>query len=110
MVSTTFTRETHLQVDLPEASGEPGEAPAQLLEVLIDAQGRYSVNGQPLVNSKPDTLRQALRQSAGEERDRPLLITADGTTPHQAVVTVMDVAGQLGFVQLSITTREPGSP
>ncbi|MCP8686862.1 ExbD/TolR family protein [Marinobacterium sedimentorum] len=110
MVSTTFTRETHLQVDLPEASGEPGEASEQLLEVLIDAQGRYSINGQPLVNSKPDTLRQALRQSAGEERDRPLLITADGTTPHQAVVTVMDVAGQLGFVQLSITTREPGSP
>lgn len=110
MVSTTFTRETHLEVNLPEASGDPGEASSKLLEVLIDAQGHYSINGQPLLNSSPDTLKQALRQSAGDERDRPLLITADGATPHQAVVTVMDVAGQLGFVQLSITTREPGSP
>jgi biopolymer transport protein ExbD len=110
MVSTTFTRETHLEVNLPEASGDPGEASSTLLEVLVDAQGHYSINGQPLLNSRPDTLKQALRQSAGDERDRPLLITADGATPHQAVVTVMDVAGQLGFVQLSITTREPGSP
>lgn len=110
MVSTTFTRETHLEVNLPEASGDPGEASSTLLEVLVDAQGHYSINGQPLLNSRPDTLKQALRQRAGDERDRPLLITADGATPHQAVVTVMDVAGQLGFVQLSITTREPGSP
>jgi biopolymer transport protein ExbD len=110
MVSTTFTRETHLQVDLPQAEGEPGEVSAKLLEVLVDAQGRYSINGQALLNSQPDTLRQALRQSAGDERDQPLLITADGATPHQAVVTVMDVAGQLGFVHLSITTREPDSP
>ncbi len=110
MVSTTFTRETHLQVDLPEANGEPGETSATSLEVVVDAQGRYSINGRALVNAQPDTLKQALRQSAGEDRDQPLLITADGTTPHQAVVTVMDVAGQLGFVHLSITTREPDSP
>ncbi|NVK43601.1 MAG: biopolymer transporter ExbD [Oceanospirillaceae bacterium] len=107
MVSTTFTRETHLEVELPEASGEPGEASRDLLEVLVDAEGHYSINGKPLVNAEADTLRRALQQEAGEQRDKPLLITADGTTPHQAVVTVMDVAGQLGFVHLSITTQEP---
>ncbi|GGO80372.1 biopolymer transporter ExbD [Marinobacterium nitratireducens] len=107
MVSTTFTRETHLEVDLPEASAEPGEASRDLLEVLVNAQGQYSINGKPLVNSEPDTLRKALQQEAGSDRDQPLLITADGATPHQSVVTVMDVAGQLGFVHLSITTQEP---
>ncbi|MFC6672488.1 ExbD/TolR family protein [Marinobacterium aestuariivivens] len=110
MVSTTFTRETHLEVDLPQAQGEPGEASRDLIEVLIGADGQYSINGRALVNDRPDTLRKALQQSAGDNRDQPLLITADGTTPHQSVVTVMDVAGQLGFVHLSITTREPDEP
>ncbi len=34
----------------------------------------------------------------------PLTISADGRTPHQAVVTVLDVAGQLGLRQLAIAT------
>ena len=35
-----------------------------------------------------------------------LLITADAKAAHQSVVTVMDIAGQLGFLSLHITTKE----
>ncbi len=42
------------------------------------------------------------------DNSMPLVITADAVTPHQAVVTAMDVAGQLGILHLSITTQEPG--
>lgn len=106
MVSTTFTRETHLEVDLPEASAAEAATEVESIDILITAEGQYSVNGKALVNTRANTLRRALAEIAGEDRDQPLVITADAATPHQSVVTAMDVAGQLGFSQLSITTRE----
>lgn len=107
MVSTTFTKETHLSVDLPEASGAPVTESDQNLDILIAADGSYSINGKVLINSKLDTLKAALSQVAEGNFKRPMTITADAKTPHQAVVTAMDAAGQLGFVHLSITTRKP---
>lgn len=107
MVSTTFTRETHLDLDLPEAAESAPEAPLEGIDILINAEGQYSVNDKALVNAQPDTLRRAIIEIAGNKHDRPLVITADAATPHQAVVTAMDVAGQLGFSHLSITTRKP---
>lgn len=108
MVSTTFTKESHLEINLPEAvEGQPGAMESETVDVVVDAQGQYSVNGQPLVNTQEKTLRQAIRQQAGSEGNkRPLVITADAEAPHQAVVTAMDVAGQLGFEKLQIATRQ----
>lgn len=107
MVSTTFTKETHLEVDLPEANGDASVVEEQIIEILITDQGNYSVNGKPLVNTQAETLRLALKKMAGNDRNMPLIITADANTPHQSVVTAMDVSGRLGFEKLSITTRAP---
>jgi biopolymer transport protein ExbD len=104
MASTTFVKEAPLQVELPQASQEPVSAGASPLEVTITVDGGYLVNGQALVNSRPDTLRRALERTAGERRDLPLVIRADARAAHQSVVTAMDVAGRLGFVHLSIAT------
>ncbi len=107
MVSTTFTKETHLSVDLPEATGEPSDDNPKQIEVLIAVDGSYSVNGRALVNTQMDTLKSALLKVSDGDNKLPLVITADAKTEHQAVVQAMDAAGQLGFVQLSITTRQP---
>jgi biopolymer transport protein ExbD len=109
MVSTTFTKETHLSVDLPEAVGEQSSELPEQIEILISAEGSYSVNGQALVNSKIATLKSALEKTSEGNNSVPLIITADANTPHQAVVQAMDAAGQLGFARLSITTRQPES-
>jgi len=107
MVSTTFSRETQLQIDLPEAdvTDQNVEKP-RVIEIVITADGQMSVNGQGLVNSQADTLGRALKKVAGSDRQQPLTITADASTPHQSVVTAMEVAGNLGFSKLSITTQE----
>ncbi|WP_347329626.1 ExbD/TolR family protein [Marinimicrobium locisalis] len=110
MVSTTFTKETHLSIDLPEAEGEPSEAAAQApIDIVITAEGAYSVNGRSLVNSKIATLKSALEKASEGDNQLPLTITADAQAPHERVVRAMDAAGQLGFVHLSITTRRPES-
>lgn len=107
MVSTTFTKETHLAVNLPEADGDIAQAPSGRIDILITSQGHYSLNGVALVNQQLKTLVEALKQLSGGKKDTALTITADAQTPHQAVVRAMDAAGRLGFVNLSIITQEP---
>jgi biopolymer transport protein ExbD len=107
MVSTTFTREAHLQLRLPEADAARSADEEQRLEIIVSAQGSYSLNGKVLVNSQIETLMAALRDQSGGNAAQPLVITADAQTPHELVVRAMDAAGRLGFVELSITTRLP---
>ena len=107
MVSTTFTKETHLTLDLPEATGEPSSDLPDQLEIVISVDGSYSLNGKALVNNKIETLMSGIQKLSEGNTKLPLIVTADAKTPHQAVVQAMDAAGQLGFSHLSITTRQP---
>lgn len=108
MLSTTFTKASKLQISLPEAKGDAAAtAPTNNIEVSVSASGDYAVNGQVLASKKATSLRSAIEKISEGNRDIPFMISADGNTPHQAVVTVMDVAGQMGFQSLSISTRQP---
>ncbi|WP_263141796.1 biopolymer transporter ExbD [Pseudomonas alcaligenes] len=108
VVTTTFTRETQLKVDLPEAaSGTPVEnTELKQLEISISADGTYALNGQLLLKSDLDSLMAALQKESSGDNSLPLSISADGKTPHQAVITAMDAAGKLGFSHLRIATVE----
>ena len=107
MVSTTFTRETRLEVNLPEADGySTSEELDNVIEILIDKEGSYAINGNLLVNRKIDTIISALQQASGSDNSMPIILTADANAPHRSVVTVMDAAGQLGFTKLNIATQE----
>lgn len=104
MVSTTFTKETHLSIDLPEASSQSSRAADLQIEISITREGNFAINGVALINREQSTLRVAIEKVSEGDTAIPLVITADSATPHQSVVTAMDVAGQLGFSHLSITT------
>jgi len=105
MVSTTFTKETHLSIDLPEATGDPARIVEQQIEVSITRSGDYAINEVALIKSDLENLKIAIGKVSNSDNTIPMIITADARTPHQAVVTAMDAAGQLGFIHLSITTR-----
>lgn len=106
MVSTTFTKENHLSINLPEADGEVSDAPKKMVEVIIDKDGQYSINGKALISNKLITLKQAIEKVSDGDRSLPFIITADAATPHESVVRAMDAAGQLGFSRLSITSKQ----
>ncbi len=111
VVTTTFTRETQLRVDLPEAvSGSPAEDQTRQLDIAISAEGVFSVNNQVLPKSDLATLMEALQKESNGDTSRPLSISADGKTQHQAVITAMDAAGKLGFSHLRMTTIEAAPP
>ena len=68
MVSTTFERESEINITLPEASKELTEAKPDAISVAIDSQSRIYVNGRALINSQLSTIKQAIyeaRQKTG---------------------------------------------
>jgi len=114
MVTTTFNQQTELKINLPEAKGmEVGKEPKKIV-LTINAEGLYFINGEDglphqLVNQKQETLKRALIQTAGNSRLMPFVISADGKTPHQAVVTALDIASQVGFKHITFSTKSiPG--
>lgn len=109
MVSTTFTKETHLKVDLPEAEGQQAAQPSDKIEILITADGGYAVNGESLVNSQMKTLLAAIEMKGQGNTELPFIITADANVPYEKVVQVMDAAGRLGYAKLSMTTKNPSA-
>lgn len=104
MVTTTFEKQARLRIELPEASDEPAVVQAAAIEVAISEDGRFYVNSNEVINTRKESLRQAIAKAAGNDREQSITIRADARTPHQAVVTAMDAISQLGFVNLSIAT------
>jgi biopolymer transport protein ExbD len=114
MVTTTFSREAEIKLELPEAdSGKEIDRENRFLTVQINDIGQFAVQGpdedQPreLINTSSETLRKALQRAAGESENPIILIRADGLTPHESVVKAMDAARQLGWFQITFATGVP---
>ncbi len=110
MVTTTFNRQTELTVNLPEAQGQDSKEKPKAITLMINADGDYFISDaegkfHQLINRKISTLKRALVQTAGSNRKIPVIINADGKTPHQAVISALDVAGRLGFKKVVFATR-----
>jgi len=105
MVSTSFVKQSQITIRLPEAESMAivEEVPQQI-DILITESGTYLVNGRELINNRAETIRNALQKTSGNNNTLPLTISADANAKHQDVVTAMDVAGRLGFRQISIAT------
>lgn len=104
MISTTFEESSSLQVSLPEASTDPTEQTQQSVILAIDADGVMALDDQVLPEGDENALRSALTEALPQIRRSALVVRADGEVAHRHVVTVMDMAGQLGITNLSIAT------
>ena len=105
MVTTTFSRETRLLVNLPEANAELAQSQTAQIEIIVSREGSYLINGRALVNNRIETLIRGLELESGGDRDLPIILIADAEATHQSVVTAMDAIGQSGFARLNIATQ-----
>jgi biopolymer transport protein ExbD len=105
MVTTSFVRESELTIRLPEVA-DAGQTVVERgkLEITVIANGSYFVNDRALVDNHPATLRAAISKLMPQLDAERVTIIADAQASHQAVVTAMDVAGKLGFVEINIAT------
>jgi biopolymer transport protein ExbD len=107
LVTTSFSREARLRLQLPEATSAT-QLESASLRIAIDARGQYFINGKQLLNTSADTLRAAMQQAVGGRKDPVIVVQADRKTPHEAVVRVMDVSRRLGYTHLTFATQAPG--
>ena len=113
MVSTTFEKESKLQIRLPEATAEaPRPDSERIVEIQISESGQFAVRGPArreagvLVNANADALRAALREARGEHSDVIVVIRADREATHESVVRAMDAARRLNLLQVTFATRK----
>lgn len=107
LLTTTFNQQSRINLSLPDAQGVPPKDYQHKIEVVVDSSGHYAVNGQALSSKESADLSTAIKQSAQDRRDLMFVIAADAKATHQDVIRVMDVAGQLGFVNINISTKVP---
>ena len=105
MVSTTFERQSELNITLPKASEEYTDPKVDEVNVYLDAEGHVSVNDRMLVNSQILTIREALRDASHDMDNPPIVISADARATHQAVIQIMDAARQLGLTRITFATQ-----
>jgi biopolymer transport protein ExbD len=104
VLTTTFSRETAMHIRLPQASSDAAPEKGGV-DVVIDAEGRYFVNEHQVVNNRVETLKKALINAAGDDKDPLVTISADQKTTHQAVMTLLDAAGQAGFKHITFAAE-----
>lgn len=107
MLTTSFVHFGRIHVALPQASARAAASAAPIV-VTVTRNGSLLVNDRALVNSRPATLRAALEKIAGSDRKHAIEVRADKRTAAQNIVTVMDVAGALGFGRINIVTQRGG--
>jgi len=112
MVSTTFNRHTEVKIKLPEADGAEVEQTPKIVTLTIDADGTYYLTGDDglpheLINQQLETLKQELLKLAEQSKDQSFIINADGKTPHQAVITALEAAGDAGFSHITFAAQHP---
>jgi biopolymer transport protein ExbD len=105
VLTTSFNQRAALRLQLPQASAKAVPDATPPLFILVDVEGRFFVGNTEVAGRDVGALKSAIGQAAGASRTQPVVLRADGRTPHQSVVTAMDALGQLGFTRLSIATN-----
>ena len=105
MLSTTYSRFTELQINLPSANSERlRERPSEVI-VSVSSEGRYAVNRRLVDGRSPELLAAELRTAAGGRDDAVVIISADANAAHQSVVNVLDAARRAGLLRLTFATQ-----
>ena len=107
MLTTTYSKYTELQVNLPVADAEQARQHPREIVVAVAADGRYAVAGHTLSSGSVDALLDALLALADPGHEQVVIISADATATHQAVVNVMDAARRSGLNQITFATQQP---
>jgi len=109
MLSTTYSRFTELQINLPAADAEKlRERPAEIV-VAVAADGRYAVNRRAIDGRSVEQLTAALVAAASGREDTVVIVSADALAAHQTVVNVLDAARRAGLSRLTFAAQGAGA-
>lgn len=105
IVSATFARTNELQINLPTAEANAPQDKPLMIEVAVDATGRYLINGKTLADSTVTGISAALQAAATSGKEPTIVINADAKSTHQSVVNVMEASRVAGYTHITFATQ-----
>ncbi len=105
MLSTTYSKYTELQITLPVADADKARENPREIVVSVAADGRFSVNRKVIDARSVEALSAEMMAAANGRKDLVVIVSADATSAHQSVITVMDAARRAGLPKLSFATQ-----
>jgi biopolymer transport protein ExbD len=109
MLTTTYTKFSGLEINLPTADSEANEAKSNEINVAVSAEGAVMVNRQAVADKNVDAIAAALGKAVNRNSGKEpiVVINADAKATHQSVIDVMQAAQRAGLPQISFATQAP---
>ena len=105
-VTTTYSRYSEMQINLPTADASKPVDRASQINVGVSTSGQYMINRAAVAFTTPEALATELQRAAGSNADPVIIINADATATHQSVINVMEAARVAGFGKITFTTQQ----
>jgi biopolymer transport protein ExbD len=110
MLSTTYSKFTELQINLPTAEADkPRDRPAEII-VAVAGDGRYAINSKAIEGRSVEILTAELGAAAQALKEPVVIVSADATAAHQSVINVLDAARRAGLSRLTFAAQTAGGP
>ena len=110
MITTTYSKYTELQINLPSAQAERQLQRPNEISILVNAQGQYVVNRNAVPFRSVEQLAGELRRASAQMQEPIVVISADANATHQSVIRVMEASRLAGLAQITFTTQSNKSP
>lgn len=105
MLSTTYSKFTEMQLTLPVADTDAQRDYPKEVLVTVTSDGDYAVNKVPVSERSLESLAAAMLKEAKAGKESVVVISADASAKHQAVITVMEAARRSGLTQITFATQ-----
>jgi len=105
MVTTTYSRFSELQINLPTADANKPEQHPNQIDIVVGGDGKYAINKTPVAFHNAADFSDELKRAAGGVPDPMIVIDADAVSNWQAVVNVMEAARLAGYSRITFTTQ-----
>jgi len=111
MVTTTYSRFTELQINLPTADASVAQQRPHEIQIGVDSRGNYKINQKPIakidVNDLAENLKKAVAEmaSGSDQPDPVIIINADGSASHQSVIDILEAARIAGLSKITFAAQ-----
>ena len=102
LLTATYVKNPHLDVNLPEASLNQATSHKKDLDIVIREDGELRYDNK---NVSINQLEGILRAEFANNNEAIIVVRADKGSRHGKVVDVMDLAKKIGFNKLAIAIR-----
>ena len=105
MITTTYSKYTELQINLPSAQAERQLQRPNEISILVNAQGQYVVNRNAVPFRCAAPHPPPLRRASAQMQEPIVVISAYANATHQSVIRVMEASRLAGLAQITFTTQ-----